>query len=210
MANNQDDLLSDNDLASLAREWLGSLVGAGQPEVDPATGLPPMGVPPPQYSIDPRFQTQIGADPGPRVIGGPGILADVATGPIGGLKSLSSLLKKFTHKAGSGGLIGKGIAGAKGKVAKWVENDRQRAKRFQEVQVLKQFEKILKKNTKSSGLTWGDDKDLSNRVQVASDQLLAKLKKQGFFEFMAKRKRDDLRISEDDITQLINYYFRNY
>ena len=90
-----------------------------------------------------------------------------------------------------------------------MENDRQRAKRFQESEVMKAFEKILKKNTKSSGLTWGDNTDLANRVQVASDQLLVKLKKQGFFEFMSKRKRDDLRISEEDIKGLISYYFRN-
>ena len=93
MADNQKDFLADSDLVALAREWLGSLVGAGQPEVDPATGLPPMGVPPAQYSIDPRFQTQIGADPGPRFIGGPGILEHAATGPVAGVQGLRSLLR---------------------------------------------------------------------------------------------------------------------
>jgi len=93
MAGNQEDFLSDRDLVALAKEWLGSLVGAGQPEVDPATGLPPVSIPPPQYSMDPRFQTQIGADPEPRFIGGPGILEHAATGPIGGLKSVGSLLR---------------------------------------------------------------------------------------------------------------------
>ena len=93
MAGNQEDFLSDRDLVALAKEWLGSLVGAGQPEVDPATGLPPVSIPPPQYSIDPRFQTQIGADPGPRFIGGPGILEHAATGPVAGVQGLRSLLK---------------------------------------------------------------------------------------------------------------------
>ena len=76
MANNQDDLLSDIDLSSLAQVW---------------SMLNPVN----------RLQQEMGED-APDILGGPGLLADAATGPVGGLRGLGSLLKKFTHEAGSG------------------------------------------------------------------------------------------------------------
>ena len=48
MAGNQEDFLSDRDLVSLAKEWIGSLVDAGQPSS--STYEPPTY---PQYSPDP-------------------------------------------------------------------------------------------------------------------------------------------------------------
>ena len=66
-------------------------------QIDTRTGLPPVSIPPPQYSIDPRFQTQIGADPGPRVIGEADPLLMQAMGGIAGKgKGLFRLLETIS------------------------------------------------------------------------------------------------------------------